>query len=261
MEVAKRAPPSLTVAGGLGFNTVVRATWEADQGRTAEAQATLALSYDQLLKFLATVPKESFQARSATAEGPRFDALVRWAGGDYAGARDSARKAIAQVTALKTSTQGGARLRAGYLADSNSVLAEALFGLKDYGAAEAAAREAVRLRMEGPRRSRQNQLEVASDQTLLALILARQGKLAEARTANEPALAFHRTLLARGSEDVDQHVALATALYAAALASPAVAPGLLNEGKRMLDALPPQTLKRRSVSRVRDWIAVEMKRG
>jgi len=115
--------------------------------------------------------------------------------------------------------------------------------------------------MEGPRRSRQNQLEVASDQTLLALILARQGKLAEARTANEPALAFHRTLLARGSEDVDQHVALASALYAGALASPAQAPGLLNEGKRILDALPPQTLKRRSVSRVRDWIAVEMKRG
>src|SRR4029079_1597375 len=45
LEVAKRAPPSLNVSGGLGFNTVVRATWEADQGRLAEAQATLALSY------------------------------------------------------------------------------------------------------------------------------------------------------------------------------------------------------------------------
>src|SRR5205814_8387459 len=116
LDGAKRGPAAGNGCGGVGFNTVWRATWEADQGRPAEAQATLALSLEHLTKYLGIVPKESFAARYALAEAPRFTALVLWGAGDYAGARDNARKAVSQLTTLKTTTQGGARVRAGSLA-------------------------------------------------------------------------------------------------------------------------------------------------
>jgi hypothetical protein len=108
--------------------------------------------------------------------------------------------------------------------------------------------------------SRRNELDGSYDRTILALALARQGKLNEARAAIELALAFHRSLLAGGSEDVQQHFQLAIALYAAALASPPQAPGLLPEAKRIIDGLPPAIARQKSVTRVRGWITEEMAR-
>jgi hypothetical protein len=258
LDDEKRAPPSAAVAGNTGFHTVTRAVWEADQGRRAEAHATLALSEAQLERWQRLYGKSTFPGRNAVAFSPSYTSMVLWAEGDFAGARDAARKAVAQVQALTTSGAGQARTRVASLADAQTSLAEALLGLKDLGAAEAAAREAVRLRLEAPRRAKRNKLDLAQNQTLLAIILAREGKLAEARATNEPALAFHRELLRQGSENVEQHVALAAALYAAALASPPQAPGLLPEAKRIMDGVPPQTLKSKSSGRVRDWIVTAM---
>jgi tetratricopeptide (TPR) repeat protein len=258
LDVEKRAPPSVPVLGFSGFHTALRAMWEADQGRAAEARATLALSNVKLEKWVASQGKAMFPAREAVASAPSFSSVISWAEGDFARARDEARKAIAQLQAVATSGESQVRIRNGDLADANEALAEAFLGLKDLGAAESATREALRLRVEGQRRARQTRLQVAQDQTLLAVILARQGKLAEARAANEPALAFHRELQQRGSEDVTQHVALAAALYAAALASPPQAPGLLSEAKRIIDTVPAQTLRTKSMGRVRDWIRAAM---
>jgi hypothetical protein len=258
LDLEKRAPAAVRVIGNSGFHTALRALWEADLGRGAEARATLALSNAKLEQWMAQSGRATFQGREAVASAPFYTAVILWADGDFARARDEARKAVSQLQAVATSGEGQLRIRNGDLADANGILAEALLALKDLAPAESAAREAVRIRLEGTRRARRNKQELAQDQTLLAIILAREGKLAEARAVNEPALAFHRELLQRGSEDVNQHLVLASSLYAAALASPSQAPGLLPEAKRILDGLPQQAQKTKTVSRVRDWIVTAM---
>ena len=257
-DIQKRAPASQYVFGNVAVHLGRAATWEADLGRRAEARATLAESRRYSEKSLSLLAKDAFQRFLVPAIYPRLEAMLAEAEDNAAGMRDGARKSIAMLDALKTANELEAHQREAAYADAYSLLGTALSYLKDYPSADKAIRESLRNRALLPTLSRQNELDRASDQTLLAMILAREGKLAEARATNEPALAFHRSLLARGSEDVDQHLALATALYAAALAAPPQAPGLLPEAKRILDAMPPEEARRKSVTRVRGWIAAEM---
>ena len=93
------------------------------------------------------------------------------------------------------------------------------------------------------------------------MILAREGKLAEARAAVEPALAMHRYLKSSGSEDIFQHEQLARTLFAAALATPEKAPALLAEATRILDTIPKEMTRRHAYQQLRGWIADETKKA
>jgi hypothetical protein len=92
------------------------------------------------------------------------------------------------------------------------------------------------------------------------MILARQGKLVDARQAIDPALEYHRRLAALGGDDLTQRFELAQALYAAALAYPDQRRALLAEAARTIDGLPAHMSRLRSVALVRGWIAEEQKR-
>jgi len=258
VEVGKRAPAASYTFGNLAGHATQRAIWEADLGRRVEARAAWAEARRYGDRALSMLPKDSFQRINAAAQIPRFEAELAFVEGDFAASRDHARRAIAQLNEVQAATEGQKRARGAALADSHSYLSLALLNLGDYAGAETTSREAVRLRQEHRRASRQSLFDTARDETLLAIILARRENLAEARKVVESPLALHRTMLARGSEDVDQRVELALALYAAALASPSQAPGLLPEARRLLDELPPQVARRKTVAMVRNWVAAEL---
>jgi tetratricopeptide (TPR) repeat protein len=257
-DVEKRAGKA---AGGHVYNMVSfqagwRAAWEAEVGNRQQARAALAEYHHFTDKHFATLSKDSFQRSFNPSWGFRFEAMMADGEGEFVVMRDKAAAGIALLEALKTTNDGQSRAKNENLGPLHYHLATALYNLKEYARAEQAARESIRIHgLRG--RSQQDAVDLATARTVLALALARQGRLNEARQAVEPALGFHRSLLARGSDDINQHVQLALSLYAAALASPAQAPGLVAEAKRMVDALPPEALRRKPVVRVREWIVAE----
>jgi hypothetical protein len=86
----------------------------------------------------------------------------------------------------------------------------------------------------------ETQREQANDQALSALVLARLGRVDEARPLAAKALAFERELHALGTDDQMHKVDLAQALVASAAADPAQAKMLLGEAKSLLDSLPAE---------------------
>ena len=71
-------------------------------------------------------------------------------------------------------------------------------------------------------------------------MLARGGRVDDARALAEPALAFQRELNARKTDDQWHKAGLALALVAAAESTPAKAGTLLAEAQAALDSLPAE---------------------
>jgi hypothetical protein len=120
------------------------------------------------------------------------------------------------------------------------LLAQAEYLRGAYGAAEKAARDALVVRGQLGFNNNGDRRDGAEVSTLLAMSLARQGKLAEARAVIAPVLKFHRDLAAHNADDQLQREELAAALYAASLADAAKAPTMLAEAIRLMDSLPPE---------------------
>jgi len=111
-----------------------------------------------------------------------------------------------------------------------------------------------------PIRSPRDQEFASEAPILLALSLARQGHLVDARQALEPVLKMHGTLRAKGSDNLFQHRLMAAGLLAAALAWPTDAQPRLAEAAAILDAFPEEMKRRRSTKVLRELIAQEQKR-
>ena len=93
----------------------------------------------------------------------------------------------------------------------------------------------------------ERQREEASDASMSALVLARLGRIDEARSMATKALGFERGLHARGSDDQLHKTELALALVASAWVEPAQAKPLLNEARAALDSLPAEARTLRTV--------------
>jgi hypothetical protein len=109
-------------------------------------------------------------------------------------------------------------------------------------AAEKHLRAAVEAARGVPQDMLNEQQTSADEQALLAIALARQGRLDDARAFAQPALAVQRRLQAMpGNSDIFQRAQYATALYAAALAEPAGVSSprapLLAEARKVYDSL------------------------
>ena len=260
LEFEKRAAQSPQLYSGLGTASGWVSVWEAELGRRAESRASMAEMRRFREKFFGMIGKDAFPRFFTPIWVQRFETMIAEAEGDHPAMRESARKTIALAEALKTINEGQQRSRDELLAAGHSLHGASLYYLRDYAGAEKALREALRVRAGRPVLLRQNELERSYDQALLALSLARQGKLEPARAAVAPALEFQESLRARGSQDVDQLLQLALTLYAAAVASPPRAPELLAEATRTLDNLPVKTRVRKDATRLRGWIGEEMAR-
>jgi hypothetical protein len=104
------------------------------------------------------------------------------------------------------------------------------------------------------------QRDIGQISTWLALTLARQHRLPEAKATIGPVIALQRGLAARNHGDEWQHVELAAALYTDALASPNSRSGLLREAAALLSHLPAEMRATTTVRRWSGWIA-EAKQG
>ena len=90
---------------------------------------------------------------------------------------------------------------------------------------------------------------------LLALSLARLGRLDEARAMAAASLAFQRELHGRGLDDEMHKRDLAVALVASAWSEPGRAKGLLAEARNVLGSMPAEALGLRSSRWVADLIS------
>jgi hypothetical protein len=110
----------------------------------------------------------------------------------------------------------------------------------DLAAAEQQMQWLASVRRELPAVTMEERREQANDEAMSALVLARLGRVDEARPRATKVLAFERELHALGTDDQLHKVDLALALVAAASADPAQAKALLYEARSALDSLPPE---------------------
>jgi hypothetical protein len=110
----------------------------------------------------------------------------------------------------------------------------------DLGAAERHVQWLAAARRDLTADSLESRREQGVDEALSALVLARLGRVDEARPLAAKALAFERELHALGTDDQMHKVDLAQALVASAAVDPAQARTLLGEAKALLDSLPPE---------------------
>jgi tetratricopeptide (TPR) repeat protein len=129
-------------------------------------------------------------------------------------------------------------------------LAQAGEASDDYAATEVAARAASQAADRYPDRTTTDRRLKARAQTFLAIALARQGRLDEAREILAPALVLHREFAAKNQGDEFQRLELALALYAQALADPGERTARLREARALVGALPPGMRALRSVAHV-----------
>ncbi|MDH5263629.1 MAG: hypothetical protein OEX21_02645, partial [Betaproteobacteria bacterium] len=246
--------------GGLAYAASNIAAIQVQRGEMREAQASLAEA-----RRLANITAQAYRAgswdRITAEEFPRIlEAYVGEAAGDYSVAREKMLAVATRLQSFKTTSALEKRQEAETLERLNRDLARWSFLLKDFAATEAYSRQSIDFRKREPARSPRDATYSSEAPILLATALARQGRLVDARQQLDPVLKLHRELRSRGSDNLVQHVLMAGALYAAALASPADAPARLAEAAAIIDAFPAEMKRRRTVSAVRELIAQEMKR-
>jgi tetratricopeptide (TPR) repeat protein len=185
------------------------------------------------------------------------------AAGDYKAVRTQAQAALDRLAQLKPKDDSQTHTLNTLFLTTHNTLADAAYRLKDYAAAEEHVRAAIGYRKQLPKRALQDERDASNERIMLAMILARLERRAEAWKMIEPDVAFHRTLLARGSDDMLQRLEVAHVFYVAALVQPAEAAAqaaeLLNESMALLDALPAQLKLHRVTRELRERVGAEQK--
>jgi tetratricopeptide (TPR) repeat protein len=241
------------------------AALEADTGNQGAATAALA-DYKRLTQLaISAFPADSFQ-RSAIGEFGVFGIgifatySIPIAAADYRTVQTMAEASIKRGESFKPGNPQQEMNRNRALGATYAVLADALFNLKDYAAADVAIKRALDYHRTVPRRTLQDQRDANDELILAAAIAARLGHTAEARQIIDPVLKFHRELYARPNDDLTQHFQLARAMYASALASPEPKRSReLKEAAEIIDSFPPTVRQLKSTSLTRSYIADEQK--
>jgi hypothetical protein len=135
---------------------------------------------------------------------------------------------------------------------------QAEYLLGDPAATEKDMREALAMRQHWPTHNDFDRRDEARMATLLAMALVREGHTADAEHVITPVVKFHRELAARNHGDEFQHVELASALYAQALADKRLRPALLKEADALVSGVPAAMRDLHSVRLWRDRIREEL---
>ena len=249
----KQVGGTIVTAGMLPAAAGNAALLEAELGNFRAAQADLAEMHR-------VVERGPFPASSNFGVIFReivviVEARIRMTSGDDAAARDMLEASLKRVEELKPASDSEKLQRDGLLAGRYGSLAEMAYRRNDFIAAEAHRRKAIAFR-QAPR-TQLDAMHASEPQIGLALALARQGRLVDARQVIEPVIKLHRGFVAQGSDNLTQRVVFAGALFAAAVASPGDGARLLGEAAAIVDALPADMRRRKSVAELREWIAKE----
>ena len=176
--------------------------------------------------------------------------------GNSPAARDMVAKAIRQLEPLKPESEGQKRFRASELADAYSILSDALYRMKDYAQALEPARLGVEIRRIAPPQNRIQEFFEGDHHTQHAMVLARLGRLEQARSALAPALELHRKF-PDASEAEWIRDRRARLRLAQALATPGEAQARLAEAAELVDGLSAEYRRTASIVQLRNEIALE----
>jgi hypothetical protein len=224
---------------------------EAELGNHEAAQAALADAARNMEGFYKDAAKDSFRRLMAVPWVPLQQAGLHLIYGEYAKSREIAAASLHAFELAKPEVEGQRRYQALSIAEASGTVAYAAYRLKDYTAAEAAARREVEQRSQEEDRSFWNQYFRANAQTVHAMTLARLGRLVDARAALEPVLKFYKSLPdTREAEFI--RGALAGVKLAQALANPTEAKAHLAAALALVDGLSSDY---RNYASMRQWRA------
>ncbi|HEV7136469.1 MAG TPA: hypothetical protein VGN43_07535 [Steroidobacteraceae bacterium] len=254
------------IAGGPQFALLQRlyawlaAYHSASTGDFAGALSALAPSAAEKAALARAQAKGGFAAALAFCSPTLAAGDIAFERGDTATAVRLAGAAMSRMRA--THPDGGTQksIHDSFLGGSLLVLGEAQTVGGDYAAAASSLRTALASRKAVGDHNIDEQRDIGQISTWLALTLARQHRLPEAKATIGPVIALQRGLAARNHGDEWQHVELAAALYTDALASPNSRSGLLREAAALLSHLPAEMRATTTVRRWSGWIA-EAKQG
>jgi tetratricopeptide (TPR) repeat protein len=255
VEKRTRMSPSFAVNQMWPAGSVVFA--EADRGNFAQAEA--ALAHVRQLAGIAGEPRKDASSQATLRMlVANFAVAIPVAKGDFAAARKLVEGALPDASVPPP--PGGRVLFAWYnnLNGRYRDLAFAAFMLGDYAAAESAVRKSMAVQRQLTDRTLDRLRDVAQAQALLGMILARQGKSADAQQAVAPALNLYRDLhVDKDNEDLTLRIELAQALLASAMADGGKEAASLAEAAALIDRLPSSMRQLRSTQLVRKMIAEE----
>lgn len=271
LGVEKTVKESGMIGNVLSLAAGYLARIDADAGDRQAAADALASNLRFVALAIRDVPENSF-GRAYLPEflgyygyptsGPGYGAYaLPYADGDYEAVRKIARASVRRLEQINNPTPTQNEGRNAALEVAYRTAADASYRLNDYAAADADIQRALVLRKGIPTRTLSDERDAGSQTTLAAIIAARLGRDADARRLIAPVLDLQRKLYARkDNEDLTQHVELAQALYASALAGSPRKVAELKEAAALIDALPSAMRGLISVGRVRAWIGEEQQR-
>jgi tetratricopeptide (TPR) repeat protein len=231
---------------------------QADLGDTAAANVSLAFARREAAHLHQLEPNSRVlpvfgQCLISFGEGTM--ALLR---GDATNARRLEREAISRAQGITPHGPSEDFWKAACITFAVDLSGQAEYMLGDPAATEKSMREALEMHKRWPTHNDFDRRDEARMATLLAMALAREGRAADAQRVITQVVKFHRELAARNHGDEFQHVELASALYAQALADKHLRPALLKEADALVSALPAQIRDLRSVRLWRDRIREEV---
>jgi tetratricopeptide (TPR) repeat protein len=263
LAVEQHAKASAMIGRVLGFVAGFLANLEADLGNRRAAEAVSAESRRFAAMLVQDLPPGAFERVLSTEFNQlNFGYALPIAAGDYEAVRNSAQAAIQRIEKFEPKDAQQKLWKNRFLLGTHAVLADALYNLGEYEAADREIKTAIEFRKLVPKRTLQDERDAGDELILAAMIAARRERHAEAQTILEPVLEFHRRLYGRGkdNDDLSQYVQLAHALYASALAAPGQKASQLAEAAAIIDRLPPAMRGLVSVSLWRNRIAEEQKK-
>jgi hypothetical protein len=236
------------------FPSVQLAAKQADFGDGAAADATLASARRVMTGLLQSEPNRRFLAAFGQCVLNFGESDLALSRDDPATARRTERETVSLMQGM--TPHGGAEQfwKTLCITYGNDLAGQAEYLLGNPAATEKDMREVLALRQHWPTHNDFDRRDEARASTLLAMALAREGRSVDAEQVIAPVVKFHRELAARNHGDEWQHVELASALYAQALADKRLRPTLLKEAAALIAGVPAEMRDLHSVRLWRDRI-------
>jgi len=254
--VSMRAAAALAGEGGPGARLGQlrfmshSAMRNADAGRLAEAREIAGEMREFVAALHASESKDSAVPTYADVLELRADSHIAYGSGDAQRAREISAQMIAKVEGVKADSKFDKQLKGALLFMANEMKAQIELQQKDFPAAEQSARAALAAKEQWVIDPQTDARVKAGMSTMLALALAGQDRIAEAREVIDPVVMLQRELATRNRGDQKQKVEMANALYVQALTDPKRRVTLLAESRALFAGLPGPV---KSLNSTRVW--------
>jgi tetratricopeptide (TPR) repeat protein len=258
-DIDRLSPPSYRVRTVLMFSAGLLARLEASRGNLRQAEEALALQ-SRWKPYLLANAASGFDTALWTFSDAYWRLLATHAAGDYRRVVETAPPLIAGLDKVATQDDGERSWKDLSLRQLNLALAQAAYLLKDYSTAERAMSRVLEIRTHQPWLEQGDRREVGYERAFAALVLARQGRQAEAQKLIAPVLEFERGLSPKNRDDPTQRLELAVALYVASVAGLGDASAQLAEANALIDKLPAEMRGLRDVAAWHQGIVDERSR-